>query len=145
MNVRDIMTEVPRVVDAGESVRRVAEFLDEHQIGCVVVCDEDRLQGLITDRDIAIQVVARGKDPASTTARDLLDPGNVVFIGVDDTLEAAMETMKRHAVRRLPVVDESRDLVGIISQGDLARHADAAAVGDLLEAISTAPDNTGRG
>jgi CBS domain-containing protein len=145
MKVREIMTEAPRVVGEGESIRKVAAILADDQIGAVIVCnDEKRLQGLITDRDIATQVVARGMDADATAAGELLDGSEVITIGADDTVEVAIETMKQHAVRRLPVVD-GVDLVGIVSQADLASHAAEAPVGGMVEAISRAPDNTGRG
>jgi CBS domain-containing protein len=143
--IREIMTEAPRVVGPEEPIRRVAEILADDQIGSVIVCDEDRqLRGMITDRDIATQVVARGKDADSTVAADLVDGSEVVTIGADDAVEDAIEKMMLHAVRRLPVVD-GNDLVGIVSQGDLAVSAGAAPVGGMVEAISEAPDNTGRG
>jgi CBS domain-containing protein len=145
MQVREIMTEATRVVGPEESVRRIAEILASDEIGSVIVCNDDRrLQGLVTDRDIATQVVARGLDPDTTVASDLLDRSEVITVGADDTVDLAIETMQEHAVRRLPVVD-GHDLVGIVSQGDLAIHAAAAPVGGMVEAISQAPDNTGRG
>lgn len=143
MIVREIMTPAPRVVGPDESVRQIARILDEEQIGAVIVAENDELQGLVTDRDIAIEVVARNRDADSTAAGELLNGGEVVTIDAEDPVELAMETMKRHAVRRLPVLD-GQELIGIVSQADLARHADEADVGEMVEAISAAPDNSGR-
>jgi CBS domain-containing protein len=143
--VRDIMTESPEVVDETETISRIAEILAENDIGGVIVWSDDhRLRGMVTDRDITTQVVAAKKDPNTTTARDILAGSEVVTVGADDSLDVAVEKMTRHAVRRLPVIDGT-DLVGIVSQADLAIHAGGDSVGQMVEQISEAPDNTGQG
>ena len=110
-------------------------------IGAVPVCDADgRLTGVVTDRDLAVKVVAEGRDPATVRLGELLDGGEVVTIGADDSAEEAIRTMKDHAVRRLPVVDGTA-LVGIVSQADIARAMPDAKIGDLVDAISSAPPN----
>ena len=91
---------------------------------------------MLTDRDIVIKVLAEGRDPASTKAGELGE-GKPVTIGADDSVAEALQTMKAHAVRRLPVID-GHDLVGIVSQGDLAQNVDEEDVGELVEAISAA-------
>jgi CBS domain-containing protein len=96
------------------------------------------VQGMLTDRDIAIKVVAAGKDPARTTAGDLATQDEVVTIGADDSVEEALRTMTAKKVRRLPVID-GRELVGVVSQADLAKEIDSSKVGELVEAISAAP------
>ena len=144
MTVREIMTRDPRVVGTDESIRHVAQILSDEEIGAVIVRDQQNLQGLITDRDIATQVAAKGMDVDVTRAGDLLFSGEVITIGADEPIETAIESMKQHAVRRLPVVD-GPDLVGIVSQGDIAAYAPEARVGGMVEAISLAPANTGRG
>jgi len=143
--VRDIMTESPEVVDETETISRIAEILAENDIGGVIVWSDDhRLRGMVTDRDITTQVVAAKKDPNTTTARDILAGSEMVTVGADDSLDVAVEKMTRHAVRRLPVIDGT-DLVGIVSQADLAIHAGGDSVGQMVEQISEAPDNTGQG
>lgn len=143
--VREIMTESPRVASPGDSIRQVAQMLGESDIGGVIVCnDEHRVQGMVTDRDIAVQVVAAGLDPESTTAGDLLDGSTIFTVGADDDLKDAVSIMKDQAVRRLPVIDGD-DLVGIVSQADLAKHAPESLIGSMVDEISAAPDNTGRG
>jgi len=142
---RDIMTSKPRIMKVDDPVIDLARAMAEEGIGAVVVCNaDDRLQGMVTDRDLAVEVIAGGKDPSSTTAGELVDGSEVITIGADDTIEEAIETMKRHAVRRLPVVDGT-EIVGMVSQADIARTADPKLVGRLVEAISTAPDNTAQG
>jgi CBS domain-containing protein len=142
---RDIMTKDTVIFDVSDSVVDIAKRMESENIGAVIVCNPDqRLQGMVTDRDLAILVIGAERDPSTCTAGDLVDGREVVTIGADDDLSEVMRTMKDHAVRRLPVIDGDR-VVGIISQADLAMHADETMVGDLVEVISGAPDNTGRG
>jgi CBS domain-containing protein len=109
----------------------------ELDVGAMPICGEDdRLKGMITDRDIVIDVIARDRDPSDVRAGELGD-GKPVTIGADDSVEEAIETMKEHCVRRLPVIDGHR-LVGMVSQGDIAAEADEEQTGRLVEAISTA-------
>jgi CBS domain-containing protein len=122
---------------AAEAARRMA---DEH-VGALPVCSaEGRLTGVVTDRDLAVHVVAAGRDPNAVRLADLLDGSEVVTIGADDAVEEAIATMKQHAVRRLPVID-GQQLVGMVSQADIARAMPDAKIGDLVGAISTAPPN----
>jgi CBS domain-containing protein len=102
------------------------------------ICGEDdRLKGMLTDRDIVVKVIAEGRDPGDVKAGELGE-GKPVTIGADDSVEEAMETMSKNAVRRLPVIDGQK-LVGIVSQADVAKNVDETKVGDLVEAISAAP------
>jgi CBS domain-containing protein len=117
----------------------------EGDFGMLPVCNsEGRLQGVVTDRDLVVQVISEGRDPSATKISDLLSQSEVVTIGADDTAEEAIRTMKDHAVRRLPVIDGT-ELVGMVSQADIARAMPDAKVGDLVGAISDAPSNTGAG
>ena len=142
---RDVMSPNPRIMKVDDSARTIASVLADEDIGAVIICnDEERLQGMVTDRDLAVEVLAQGKDPESCCAGDLLDGREVVTIGADDSIDEAIDTMQQHAVRRLPVIDGDR-VIGMVSQADLARAASPEQVGRLIEAISTAPDNTGRG
>jgi CBS domain-containing protein len=99
---------------------------------------------MITDRDLAVEVLAKDRDPSNTLASDLVDGTEVITIGADDSIDEAIMTMKNHAVKRLPVIDGD-EVIGIVSQADIARTADEKQVGDLVEAIASAPDNTGQG
>jgi CBS domain-containing protein len=95
-------------------------------VGAVIVCNSDQhLQGVVTDRDIAVEVVAVGRDATSTTASEILSGRETVTIGADDDVDEAVRTVADHAVRRLPVIDDDR-VVGMLSQADIARHADDA-------------------
>ena len=136
---RDIMTLDPQCIGENETALDAAKKLAELDVGALPICGEDdRLKGMLTDRDIVVKVLAQGKDPASVKAGELgAGDGNTITIGADDSVEEALQTMIQHKVRRLPVID-GRRLVGIISQADVATNVDEERVGDLVEAISAA-------
>lgn len=131
---RDIMTANPDFLDGQTTVLEAAKRLATDGIGALPVCEADQLRGMITDRDIVLQVVAEGKDPATTRVIDLVR-GEAITIGADDSAEEALRTMAEHQVRRLPVLDGT-ELVGIVSQADVARSLPAEKVGEALHAIS---------
>jgi CBS domain-containing protein len=137
---RDIMTGEPECIGENDSVLDAARRLAELDVGAMPICGEDdRLKGMLTDRDIVVKVLAQGKDPASVKAGELgVGDGKTVTIGADDSIEETLRTMIDHKVRRLPVIDDKR-LVGIVSQADVATNVDEEKVGDLVEAISAAP------
>ena len=135
---RDVMSGGAECVGENESVVDAAKKMAEFDVGALPICGEDnRLKGMLTDRDIAVKVLAQDKDPGSTKAGELGE-GKPVTIGADDSVDEALSTMKEHKVRRLPVID-GHDLIGIVSQGDLATEVDEEKVGDLVEVISAAP------
>jgi CBS domain-containing protein len=135
---RDVMTGGAECVGENESIVDAARKMADLDVGALPICGEDdRLKGMLTDRDIAVKVLAQGKDPSSTTAGELGE-GKPVTIGADDSIKETLSTMKDEKVRRLPVID-GHDLIGIVSQGDLATEIDEEDVGDLVEAISSAP------
>ncbi len=134
---RDVMSGGAECVQSSETVLDAAKKLASLDVGAMPICGEDdRLKGMITDRDIVVKVLAEGRDPAETQAGDLAE-GKPVTIGADDSVDEALRTMIDHKVRRLPVID-GHDLVGIVSQADLAKALDDANVGELVEAISAA-------
>ena len=137
---RDIMSTDTTCVGENETLVDAARKLAELDVGALPICGEDdRLKGMLTDRDIVVRALAQGKDPASTRAGELgLGAAQTVTIGADDSIDEALRTMIDHKVRRLPVIDDRR-LVGIISQADIATNVDEEKVGDLVEAISAAP------
>ncbi len=132
---REIMTSGAECVGESETVLQAAKKLADLNVGSLPICGEDnRLKGMLTDRDIVVKVLAAGGDPNSTTAGDLAQ-GKPVTIGADDTVEEAIRTMQDHQVRRLPVID-GHDLVGIIAAADVARALPDRPVGELLDALS---------
>jgi CBS domain-containing protein len=132
---RDIMGTDVTCIQTTETVRDAARRMAELGVGALPICGEDnRLKGMLTDRDIVIKVLAEGKDPMAIRAGDLAQ-GEVVTIGADDEAAEILRTMTEHKVRRLPVID-GHDLVGIVAQADVARALDDPQVGDLVEALS---------
>jgi CBS domain-containing protein len=135
---RDIMSSDCTCIGENDSVLDAAKRLAELNVGAMPICGEDdRLKGMLTDRDIVIKALAVGKDPGSTRAGELAQ-GKPVTIGADDSVDEALHTMAEHQVRRLPVID-GHTLIGVVSQADLARNVDEEKVGELVEAISAAP------
>jgi CBS domain-containing protein len=137
---RDVMSTDCTCVGENETLLEAAKKLADKDVGALPICGEDdRLKGMITDRDIVVKVLAAGKDPASTKTGEIgAGDGETITIGADDSIEEALRTMIDHKVRRLPVID-GKQLVGIISQADVATNLDEERVGDLVEAISAAP------
>lgn len=135
IKARDIMTGGAECVGASETLEQAARKMKELDVGALPICGEDnRLKGMLTDRDIAIKCVAEGGDPRTAKAGDFGE-GKPVTIGADDTIEEAIRTMQEHQVRRLPVID-GHDLVGMLSQADIARNYPEERVGELVEFIS---------
>lgn len=135
---RDIMTPGAECVGENESLVDAARKMADLDVGALPICGEDnRLKGMLTDRDIVVKCVAAGKDPGSVRAGEMAQ-GKPVTIGADDSVDLALKTMIDHKVRRLPVID-GHDLVGMVSQADIATTLPEEKVGDLVEAISAAP------
>jgi CBS domain-containing protein len=136
---RDVMTPNAECVGENETLLDAAKKMADRGFGAMPICGEDnRLKGVLTDRDIVVKALAKGKDPSSTRAGELGE-GKPVTIGADDSLQEALKTMARYKVRRLPVID-GHDLVGIIAVADIARELDDDdSKGDLIEAISEGP------
>jgi CBS domain-containing protein len=138
---REIMSTDVAFARREDTVRDVAQKMAQHDVGMLPVCnDERRIDGAITDRDIAVKVVAKGLDPSATKVDEVAEHAGVVTIGADDPVDEALETMKRHAVRRLPVIDGNQ-VVGMVSQADIARSLPERATGDLVQGISEASPN----
>lgn len=138
---RDIMTPTADWIAEDRTILDAAKRMAKDDFGALPICNgEGRLQGMVTDRDIVVKVLAAGKDPARTKVSEVADQPEVVTIGADDSVEEAMATMKKYAVRRLPVIDGTK-LVGMIGQADIARSLPDKKVGDLVGAISSAPPN----
>jgi len=132
---REIMTGGVECVGENETLADAARKMRDLNVGALPICGEDnRLKGMLTDRDIVVRCIADGGDPTQVRAGELGE-GKPVTIGADDSVEEALRTMSQYQVRRLPVID-GHDLVGIVSQADIARNLPEEKVGDLVEAIS---------
>src|SRR5215212_6739089 len=135
-SARDIMSGTAECAQTGETLVDAAKKMRDLDVGALPICGEDnRLKGMITDRDIVVRCLAEGGDPSSTKAGDLAE-GKPVTVGADDPVEEILRTMSQYKVRRLPVID-GHDLVGVVSQADVARNLPEDKVGDLVEAISS--------
>ena len=133
-SVREAMTEDPRSIGATASVVEAARLMREEDIGSLPITDDEKLVGMITDRDITTRVVAEAADPTATSVEDVYSR-DLVSVEPDEDLDEALQLMARHQVRRLPVVESGR-LVGIVAQADIALREDETKTGALVEAIS---------
>jgi CBS domain-containing protein len=132
---REIMTPNATCIGADENMLAAARKMAELDVGSLPICgSDDRLKGMLTDRDIVIKVLAQGRDPNSVTAGELAQ-GKAVTIGADDSAAEILRTMAEHQVRRLPVID-GHTLVGMVAIADVARALPDRPVGDLMDAIS---------
>lgn len=131
--VRDIMTGDPVTVEPQTSVTDVARIMRDQDLGAVLVTEGDDLRGLVTDRDLVIRSIAEGGDPGQTTVAAACS-GDLFTVRPDEELDHAVQLMREHAVRRVPVVEEGHP-VGIVSLGDLAMERDPeSALGDISAA-----------
>ena len=135
----DVMTRRPRAVEAQMPVREAAQLMEAEDVGSLPIVEGGaRLVGVVTDRDIAIRVVARGLDPDATPVGDVASR-DLVTLTPEDDLDDALALMAREQVRRLPIVARGDELVGVVSQADVAQTAKEKSVGEVVEAISRAP------
>ncbi|MFB7463567.1 CBS domain-containing protein [Streptomyces sp. NPDC056224] len=136
--VHEVMTERPVAVEKQTSLAEAARVMRDAGIGDVLVVDEGRLRGILTDRDLVIRAIAESRDPSDTTVQSVCT-NELVTVRPDDGVDHAVDLMRRHALRRLPVETEDGVLVGVVTLGDLAVEQDPASA---LSAISAAePDN----
>ncbi|MCX5195579.1 CBS domain-containing protein [Streptomyces sp. NBC_00249] len=132
--VHEVMTRNPVTVEQLTSLSEAARVMRDAGIGDVLVVEEGRLRGIVTDRDIVVRALAEDRDPAETTVRAVCST-EPVTVGPDDQVDQAVDVMRRHALRRLPVVGEDGGLVGIVTLGDLEVERDP---GSPLASIAAA-------
>ena len=133
--IREAMTANPCSIDAGKSVAYAAKMMRDEDVGIAPIVEGDRLVGVLTDRDVAVRVVAEGLDPERVKVFEVASR-DVVTLDPDQDLDEALRLMARHRVRRLPVVEEDGRLAGVVAQADVAEHADAKRTGEVVEKIS---------
>jgi CBS domain-containing protein len=137
---REIMSGSAECARTTDTLVDAARRMRDLDVGALPICGEDdRLAGMITDRDIVVRCVADGGDPSAVTVEEYAGE-KPVTIGADDSVEEALRTMIDHGVRRLPVID-GHDLIGMLSQADVARNLPDDQTARLVEAISEAPAN----
>jgi CBS domain-containing protein len=133
--VSEAMTSNPCSIDATKSVTYAAKMMRDEDVGVAPIVEGQKLVGVLTDRDVAIRVVAEGRDPESTTVAEVASK-EIVTIDPQQDLDEALRLMAKHQVRRLPVVEEDGRLVGVLAQADVAREGDDARTGQVVEQIS---------
>jgi len=129
------MTPNPSSIEATQTVADAARLMRDEDVGMTPVVDGGRLVGTLTDRDIAIRVVAEGRDPQSTSVQEIASTG-LVTLDPEQDLDEAIRLMSEHQVRRLPVVEEDGRLVGVVAQADIAREGDDSETGQMVQNIS---------
>ncbi len=135
MQLSEILTREVETIAPNTSIKEAAQRMRSMDVGALPVCDGRRLLGMVTDRDLTIRMLAEGRDPVNTPVSEAMTPDVRVAFADQDVTEAA-DIMQREQIRRLPVVDRERQLVGIVSLGDLAVAGDDRLSGDALQAIS---------
>jgi CBS domain-containing protein len=134
-SIRDVMTSDPCTIDVGKSVAYAAKMMRDEDVGLAPIVEGDKLIGMLTDRDIAIRVVAEGRSPDQVTVGEVAST-QVVTIDPQQDLAVALRIMAMHQVRRLPVVEQDGKLVGVVAQADVAREGDDSKTGELVQEIS---------
>ena len=136
MELRDIMTRNVEVVNGNASLKEAATKMKKLDVGLIPVCDGDRLKGLLTDRDITIRATANGRDPSKTKVNEVMST-DIAYCLEDQAVDEAIILMEARQIRRLPILNQDKQLVGIVSLADIAVHVgDRDLTGETLEEIS---------
>lgn len=139
---RDIMHPGAECVGENDTLAHAARRMRDLHVGAMPICgDDDRLHGIITDRDIVVRCVAEGGDPNSVTARELAQ-GTPIWVEADADHRRVLDLLEEHKIRRLPVIDNGNRLVGMISEADLATHLSEHEISEFARTIYSAPANT---
>lgn len=135
MKVKDAMHEGVEWVEPGTSISKIAALMKKHDVGAIPVGENDRLIGMVTDRDIACRGLANSKDPAKLTARDVMTKG-IVYCNEGEELADAVRIMEQKKIRRLPVINDDKRMVGILSLGDVSHAGSRTLAGEVMAAVS---------
>jgi CBS domain-containing protein len=139
-HARDIMKPGAECIGEGETLVAAARRMRDLHVGALPICgNDDRLQGIITDRDIVVHCVAENRDPSTVTARELAE-GTLVWVDAGADQSEVVRLLAEHKIRRLPVIEEHR-LVGMISEADVATHLSEGEVTEFVRAVYSAPPN----
>ncbi|HEX4078172.1 MAG TPA: CBS domain-containing protein [Rhizomicrobium sp.] len=134
MKISEVMTRGVELTNPDATLQEVAKVMAEEDVGFLPVGDHDRMIGMITDRDIAVRAVAKGRDPKKTKVRDVMTE-RVLYCFEDEDADKAAESMSRERIRRLPIVDRNKRLVGVVSLGDIARKHNPTKAGATLSSV----------
>jgi CBS domain-containing protein len=141
MQLKEIMTADVAVIVPEASLQEAAQQMQRLDIGALPVCDGDQLVGMLTDRDMTVRAVAEGCSPTTTTVREVMSP-DLVYGFADQEVQDATRLMEQYQVRRLPVLNRQKRLVGIVALADLAvRSGNQALTGEVLEQVSESTDS----
>ncbi len=135
MKVKDVMHKDVTWVDPGTPIRTIASKMRDHDIGAIPVGENDRLVGMVTDRDICCRGLADGRDAGTLTARDVMSKP-IVYCRSEDEISEAVRLMERKKVRRLPVIDENKRMVGMLSIGDISHRVKQNLSSEVMKAVS---------
>ena len=143
--VSQVMTRGVRSMSPSDTMIKAAQAMEELAVGAIPVCDGDRLVGMVTDRDLVIRGLAQGRAADNTRLNEVMSP-EVRWCYDDQSVEEVAEQMRDAQIRRVPVVDHEKHLVGMLSLGDLAVKADEGEAGEALQSISepAQPDRSGQ-
>jgi len=136
MNVKDVMNPNAETVSPSTTLKDAAAIMAEENIGFLLIGADDELKGTLTDRDIVLRGIATGKDMANTTVEQVLT-GSVLYCQADQDVDQVARNMSEQKVRRLPVVDSNKRLVGVVSIGDMAQHLNKDTVGEILKGVTS--------
>jgi CBS domain-containing protein len=141
MKVKDAMHKGAEWRESNTNIREIANLMTREDIGCVPIGENDRLIGMVTDRDIATRAFAQSiDDPEDLTARHVMSEG-IIYCMENETLEDAVMVMEQKQIRRLPVLNDKKRLTGMLSIGDVGHAAPQSLTGELIEAVSKHHDN----
>lgn len=134
MQIANVMSRDVRLIGPDETIQAAAQMMEDEDIGFLPVGEDDRLIGMLTDRDIALRAVAKGKDPKKTKVRDVMSE-QVFYCSEDTEVDDAADNMAELRIRRMPIVDDEKRLVGVVSIGDLSFRHKPKVAGKALETI----------
>lgn len=135
MKVKDAMHVGVTWAGPYTRISELARLMREEGIGSIPVGENDRLIGMVTDRDIAIKGFGDGRDPATLTARDVMH-GPILYCRSEEELDDAVRLMEQHKVRRLPVIDENKRMIGMLSLGDIASASSPSLTGEVTQSVA---------
>lgn len=135
MNIKEVMNPSADMVSPDMTVYEAADKMLNENIGFLCVGENNQLQGTLTDRDIVVRAVARGMDLRDTKISEVLTP-RLEYCDLENDLEEVARLMSKQQIRRLPVLDQNRNLVGVVSIGDLAQHINPQTAGEVLRGVT---------
>lgn len=135
MKIADAMHRQADWASADTPINEIAKMMGKDDVGAIPIGKDDKLIGMITDRDIALRVVAEGRDPSKTSAEEVMTKG-IVYCRTAESVEDAIHLMDQRKIRRLPVIDDDKRLVGMLSLGDVSHAVSRELSGELLTAVA---------